>query len=129
MIKTILVDQLHPSQSKTVSSNEIGVLLTTKNLRNCTILVCNNDVVNTISPHEIAGGVYEIQRTINLLTKPMELEQEITIPPVREQNEASFTITDIASTFDVRSPADLRDFDFGELDRDHNYDPSKTLQK
>jgi len=119
MITTILVNHIRPSESKTVSNNEIGMLLFNKNLHNYSIIIRNCDVMNFISPHEIDGGVYEIQRTIDLLTKPIVSREEITITSAHEHDTASFTITDIIPEHEKES--NLKDFDFDEFDFDDAY--------
>jgi len=75
MIKTILVSHTFPADTKTVHNHQIGVMLFQKPLKDFSIIVRNNDAVDIISPAKCKGGLLEIQRTINILTKPTETTQ------------------------------------------------------
>ena len=76
MIQTILVNHRCPAGTVTAVDNKVGVLLFNKNFKNYTILVRNGDSVNYISPDKIKGGIVTIQRTIDLLTRPIENSKE-----------------------------------------------------
>jgi len=71
MIKTILLDHTNPSLSRTIENHQLGIHLYRKRLSDITIVVYNGTTITTVSPDQIKGGPIELQRTIDLLVKPM----------------------------------------------------------